>query len=78
MNSVKAKVIQILKDELGFEEIKTSDKFRYDLNCDSLDIIELTVELEDEFEINISDTEINRLTNGTVGELIQYIEEWVR
>ena len=68
------KVIEIVAEQLGIgeEEIQIDSKFVEDLGADSLDIVEVLLALEEEFEVEISDDEAQKIK--TVGELIQFIE----
>lgn len=65
---------KIVVDRLGVEESKVTlqAKFKEDLGADSLDIVELVMELEDEFDLEISDEDAEKIT--TVGEVVSYIE----
>lgn len=69
------KVKQIVADQLGveLEEIAIETSFIDDLNADSLDIVELIMALEEEFELEISDEDAEKIT--TVGKAVKYIEE---
>ena len=69
------KVKQITSEQLGVEEsqITTEAKFVDDLGADSLDTVELVMALEEEFDIEISDEEAEKLTN--VQKVIDYIEK---
>lgn len=68
------KVRNILAEGLGIdEEIITMDSdFIDDLNADSLDIVDLVVELEHEFNLSIPDEEAERIK--TVGDAVEYIQ----
>ena len=68
------KVKDIIVTELGVEREKLTDdaSFIDDLGADSLDIVELVMELEEEFEITIPDDQAEKIK--TVGEAIDYIE----
>ena len=72
--SVEAKVKSIIAEQLGVgeDEIKLESAFIEDLGADSLDIVELVMELEEEFEITIPDEQAEKIK--TVGEAIDYIE----
>ena len=69
------KVKEIIIDKLGVEEgnIKNESRFIEDLNADSLDTVELIMEFEEEFNIEIPDDDAESLK--TVGEAINYIDK---
>ena len=69
------KVKEIIIDKLGVEEAKiTMDaKFIDDLGADSLDTVELIMQFEEEFSIEIPDEEAENIT--TVGAAVEYIEK---
>ena len=69
------KVKEIIIDKLGVEEgsIKKESRFIEDLNADSLDTVELIMEFEEEFNIEIPDDDAESLK--TVGEAINYIDK---
>ncbi|WP_462420482.1 acyl carrier protein [Salinicoccus sp. Marseille-QA3877] len=69
------KVKDIIVDKLGIDEEKvTKDaSFKDDLGADSLDIAELVMELEDEFEMEIPDEEAEKIL--TVGDALDYIDK---
>src|SRR6266850_5511781 len=73
-DEIKEKVIQIVCDNLGVskEQVTDSTSFTEDIGADSLDIVELVMELEEEFEITIPDEEAEKIK--TVGQAIDYIE----
>ena len=69
------KVKEVIIDKLGVEEdtIKTEAHFVNDLGADSLDTVELIMEFEEEFEIEIPDEDAENIT--TVGSAVDYIEK---
>ena len=69
------KVKEVIVDKLGVEEdkIETSSSFVDDLGADSLDTVELIMQLEEEFGIEIPDESAEKMT--TVQQAIDYIEE---
>ena len=76
-DEILAKVRDILVDQLGVEadSVKMEASFQDDLNADSLDLVELIMELEDQFTIKISDEEAQSIT--TVGSAVDFIAERV-
>ena len=76
-DEILAKVRDILVDQLGVEadSVKLDASFKDDLNADSLDLVELIMELEDQFTIKISDEEAQAIT--TVGSAVDFIAERV-
>ncbi len=74
MSSVEDRVVNIVAEQLGVEKdkIKRESNFVNDLGADSLDTVELVMELEEEFDINIPDESAEKIQ--TVGEAISHIE----
>jgi acyl carrier protein len=72
--SIEEKVVGIVSDQLDSpkDEISRSSSFVDDLKADSLDVVELVMALEDEFDVKIPDEDYDKI--GTVGEVIEYIE----
>jgi acyl carrier protein len=68
------RVKKIIVERLGVDEDQVTPEasFKDDLGADSLDVVELVMELEDEFDLEISDEEAEKITN--VGEVVAYIE----
>ena len=73
--SVAERVIDIVADQLGVdkEKITPETSFVNDLGADSLDTVELVMELEEEFDINIPEDSAEKIQ--TVGQAIKFIEE---
>ena len=65
----------IIVDLLAIDESRVTKeaRFREDLEADSLDLVELIMEFEDEFGGEISDEDAQKIT--TVGDAVQYIED---
>ena len=75
MSDVADKVRSIICDQLMVdqEEITDESSFVEDLGADSLDTVELIMEFEDEFSIEISDEQAEKIS--TVGEAVAYLEK---
>tara|TARA_B100001245_G_C22622664_1_gene307101 strand:- start:267 stop:503 length:237 start_codon:yes stop_codon:yes gene_type:complete len=73
MSDNLTKIKEIIIDKLGIEESKITLEARFieDLGADSLDTVELIMQFEEEFDIEISDDDAEKLT--TVGSSIDYI-----
>ena len=73
--SVEERVIGIVSEQLQIpkEEISLDKSFMDDLKADSLDVVELVMEFEDEFKITIPDEDYEKIR--TVGQAVKYIEE---
>jgi acyl carrier protein len=69
---------KIIVDQLGVDEseVVPGASFVEDLNADSLDLVELIMSLEEEFKLQISDEDAEKIT--TVQEAEDYIEEHLR
>ncbi|WP_277584134.1 acyl carrier protein [Psychrobacillus antarcticus] len=74
MSTVVERVTKVIIDRLGVDEseVKLEASFREDLGADSLDVVELVMELEDEFDMEISDEDAEQIS--TVGSAVKYIE----
>ena len=75
MASVEDRVVNIVAEQHGVEKEKITreSNFVNDLGADSLDTVELVMELEEEFDINIADDAAEKIQ--TVGEAIAHIEK---
>ena len=74
MSDVTTKVKAIIVDKLGVDEaeVTTEASFTDDLGADSLDTVELIMEFEKEFDIQIPDDKAEKI--ATVGDAISFIE----
>ena len=72
--SIEERVIKIVCDQMGTtpDKITKETSFINDLGADSLDTVELVMEFEDEFEINIPDEDAEKIQ--TVEDVISYVQ----
>ena len=75
MPSVEERVIEIVSSQMGVEKdtVTKDTTFVNDLGADSLDTVELVMEIEEEFDITIPDDEAEKIQS--VGQAVGYIEE---
>jgi acyl carrier protein len=78
VEAIEKKVIKIISDLIGSDkhEITREISFINDLNTDSLDIVELVIELEDEFDIITPDEETEKIQ--TIGATVDYVVNLIK
>ncbi len=74
MADIFERVKEIIVDQLDVEEdlVTLEASFTDDLDADSLDVVELVMEFEDEFDMEIADEEAEKI--NTVGDAVEYIK----
>ena len=74
---ITEKIKAITSEQLGIDDSQITEdaKFVEDLGADSLDTVELVMALEEEFSLDISDEEAEKLT--TMGKVVDYVEEHI-
>lgn len=74
-DEILAKIQEITADRLGVDEgdVTQDASFREDLEADSLDLVELIMELEEQFGMEIPDEDAEKIT--TVEEAVEYVTE---
>lgn len=81
MSDIKARVYKVVEEVLDADAAVISDElsFQKDLEADSLDLVDLIMELEKEFEAEIGDiSDEDAQSIQTVGEAIKYIESHMK
>ncbi len=78
MSEIQSKVVKIIVDKLGVKEseVVPEASFTGALGADSLDTVELIMELEKAFDLQIPDEDAEKI--ATVGDAIKYIEEHLK
>ena len=74
MSEIREKVVKIVVDKLGVKpsQVVSEASFTADLGADSLDTVELVMEMEKAFDIHILDADAEKFQ--TVGDVITYLE----
>lgn len=74
LTTVLERVTKVVVDRLGVDEteVKLEASFKEDLGADSLDVVELVMELEEEFDMQIDDEDAEKIS--TVGSAVTFIE----
>ena len=78
MEAIFERVKEVIGEQLGIEDLDTitmETTFIDDLGADSLDIVELIMALEEEFDMEIPDADAEKIV--TVGDVVEYIKEHV-
>ena len=72
-NEIYEKLKSIVKEQLGVDEDKITMEATFidDLSADSLDIVELVMNIEEEFDIEIPDSDAEKIV--TIGDVVEYI-----
>lgn len=72
---IKEKVIELISTQFNLDEsdVNLETSFKDDLNADSLDLVELIMALEDEFNLEVEDEDVDSIK--TVGDAVDYIKE---
>lgn len=75
---IEKRVKEIIAEQLGLgiEEVSNESSYVDDLGADSLDVVELVMALEEEFDIEISDDELEKIR--TVQDTVDYIKQHVK
>lgn len=75
INNMEQKIKYLIEDKLGISpgDYKNDERFIDDLGCDSLDMVDLIMECEKEFNISIPDDDVYKIL--TVQDLIDYVTE---
>jgi acyl carrier protein len=70
---IRAEIVDIISNRLGVtkDQIHDNTTFQEDLGADSLDVVELVMELEEKFKIQIPDEEAEKIK--TVGAAVEYV-----
>lgn len=71
---IKQRVNDVITDKLGIDDFKDDAVLKEDLRADSLDVVDITMSIEREFDIHVADSEMDGMTEWTVGQLYALVE----
>lgn len=72
---MKDRILQIIAEQFNIDkdELTEDMNFQDDLNADSIELVELVMTIEEEFETEVSEEDLERLK--TIGDVIDYVED---
>lgn len=72
---MKDRILQIIAEQFNIDEDELTEdmNFQDDLNADSIELVELVMTIEEEFETEVSEEDLERLK--TIGDVIEYVED---
>ncbi|MDU6742953.1 acyl carrier protein [Peptoniphilus harei] len=72
---MKDRILQIIGEQFNFdkEDLTEDMNFQDDLNADSIELVELVMTIEEEFETEVSEEDLEKLK--TIGDVIEYVED---
>ena len=72
---MKDRILQIIAEQFNIDkdELTEDMNFQYDLNADSIELVELVMTIEEEFETEVSEEDLEKLK--TIGDVIDYVED---
>ena len=72
---MKDRILQIIVEQFNFdkEDLTEDMNFQDDLNADSIELVELVMTIEEEFETEVSEEDLEKLK--TIGDVIEYVED---
>lgn len=73
---VYEKVVEIIKNQFDIDEVKPETNLNEDLGSDSIGLLELVMEIEEEFDLEIDDTQLGDIK--TVQDIVDSIEEAIK
>ncbi len=70
------RIIEIIKDQLGIQDVEITEEtnFKEDLGVDSLDLLELVMAFEEEYNIELNPEELEGI--ATVGDIAEFIKKY--
>ena len=71
------KIIEILKELSGLEEVKEKEHLRNDLALDSFHMVTLMIAIEDVFQIELEESDLNPFQLNTVQDVVNLVEKYL-
>lgn len=72
---MRERIMELIAEQFNYnvEDLNPEMSFQDDLNADSIELVELIMSIEDEFDLELQDEELEKLQ--TIGDVIDYIED---
>ena len=71
--NIEQEVIKMVREQLCVDNVTTESSFVDDLDADSLDMVEIGMAIEDAFDIEVGDSDVNKF--NTVQDIITFVEQ---
>ena len=75
--NIAGRVIDILKELSGKENVQLTDDLQVTIHLDSLELVQLLIEIENEFEIILDESDLNPFSLTTVKDVVDLVERYV-
>lgn len=74
---IEEKVIEIFKELTDLDDIKLDQNIQEDLNLDSLALVTMILQIEDVFEIELDESDMNPFDLTTVGDVVKLVQKYI-
>lgn len=75
--NIEEKVIEIFEELSGLDDIDLNDNIQKDINLDSLELVTMILQVEDVFEIQLDESDMNPFDLTTVGDVVNLVKKYV-
>ena len=75
--NIEEKVIEIFEELSGLDDIDLNDNIQEDINLDSLELVTMILQVEDVFEIQLDESDMNPFDLTTVGDVIILVKKYI-
>ncbi len=75
--NTEEKVIEIFEELSGLDDIDLNDNIQVDINLDSLELVTMILQVEDIFEIQLDESDMNPFDLTTVGDVVNLVKKYI-